>query len=348
MTSPPRLLVLGGTSWLGGRVAGRAHARGLSVSCLARGVSGSTPPGVRHVKADRTRPDAYDAVAGEDWDAVVDVSRQPEQVRSALTALAPRTRHWVFVSTISVYADHDTPGDDEDAALLPAWTARGEAPPEAYGEAKVACEEACRRAIAQDRLLVARAGLLAGDGDRSDRFGYWPARAALTAVPGRERVLVPPTDSPVQVLDVDDLAAWLVDAVLHRTGGVVDAVGEPCTLGDVLAASARAAGTHPRPVPADEGWLERHGVAPWMGPDSLPLWLPRTGYAGHATRRRDRAAAAGLRTRPLDETAAAALRWERSLGLDRERAAGLGVGREAALLAALARNERPPGTSAER
>src|SRR5215470_2071033 len=116
------LLVLGGTGWLGGAVAGVAMADGWAVTCLARGESGTPPAGVRWVQADRREPTAYHAVAGQEWDAVVEVSWQPEMVRSALDALAPAAAHWTYVSSVSAYADDSQPGMDESAALLPAYT----------------------------------------------------------------------------------------------------------------------------------------------------------------------------------------------------------------------------------
>ena len=111
------LLVLGGTSWLGGVVARMAADRGHRVTCLARGESGRPPESVAWVRADRTRPDAYDEVAGRHWDAVLDVSWQPDLVRSALDRLADSAEHWVYVSSCSVYADDATPGTAEDAPL---------------------------------------------------------------------------------------------------------------------------------------------------------------------------------------------------------------------------------------
>src|SRR5512139_3570353 len=181
MTERFRVLVLGGTSWLGGAVASLAVERGHRVTCLARGDSGTVPVGASHVRSDRWAPGAYDEVADRDWDAVVDVSWQPELVRSALDALAHRTRHWVYVSSISVYADHATPDADESAPVVDPWSGSGEVGLEAYGGAKVSCETSCRTALDSERLLVARGGLIVGYGDRSDRFGYWPAG------PGRSR-----------------------------------------------------------------------------------------------------------------------------------------------------------------
>jgi nucleoside-diphosphate-sugar epimerase len=322
------VLVLGGTSWLGGAVVRQARDAGHTVTCLARGDSGPAPGGVQLVVADRDRPDAYGRVAGQDWDAVIDVARQPLHVRGAVAALAPRARHWVFVSTCSVYADDTTPGADESAALHPAWVGEGLAPDEEYGPAKVACEEAVLAAC--PGALVARVGLIVGYGDRSDRFGYWPARSARAA--DQEPVLVPPLDARCQVIDVEDLAAWLLRCAETRVGGVANAMGEPLALRDVLAACAEAAGTAPRWVEVPDAWLLEQGVGPWAGPESLPLWLPQAEYAGFMVRSTAAARASGLVTRPVVESARAALAWEREQGLDRDRRAGLTAERESALL----------------
>lgn len=328
--APLSVLVLGGTSWLGGAVARRARDAGHDVTCLARGESGSVPDGVRLVVADRDLVTAYDGIA-RDWDVVVDVARQPLHVRGAVAALAGRVRQWVFVSTCSVYADDSTPGVDEGAALHPAWVGDGLAPDEEYGPAKVACEQELL-AVFPD-ALVARAGLIVGYGDRSDRFGYWPAR--LSRAGDGDGVLVPPRDAWSQVIDVEDLAGWLVRCGETGQGGIANAMGEPTRLGDLLTACAEASGTSPRWVEAGDGWLQEQGVAPWSGPDSLPLWLPQPEYAGFMTRSTAAARTAGLTTRPVVESARAALSWERELGRDRARRAGLTPDREAGLLATL-------------
>src|SRR6478609_6859244 len=141
-----RILILGGTAWLGGEVAQVALERGHDVTCLARGESGQAPPGVHMVAADRSSAAAYGLVADQDWDGVVDVSWQPGFVRGAVAALADRAGTWVYVSSGSVYAAHGTPGADEGAALLPAL--EGDvADRESYGEAKVACEQAVLAAV---------------------------------------------------------------------------------------------------------------------------------------------------------------------------------------------------------
>jgi hypothetical protein len=184
--------------------------------------------------------------------------------------------------------------------------------------------------VGPTRLLVARAGLIGGYGDRSDRLGYWPGRIARAA--DDEPVLVPARGADCQVVDVEDLAAWLVRGAEERLSGVFNAVGDVSTVGAVLDASAEAAGTSPRYVEATDDWLAAHEVDPWMGPESLPLWLPGPEYAGFMNRRNAAARAAGLTLRPLAETVRAALRWERERGLERERRAGLSPARERALL----------------
>jgi nucleoside-diphosphate-sugar epimerase len=328
------LLVLGGTSWLGGRVVRDALESGLEVTCLARGETGMVPEGATWVRADRNDASAYDEVAGRSWDLVLDVSRQPRQVRSAVAALGGRAGHWVFVSTISVYAEGLPAYGDENAELLPPLEGDVDAGIEEYGEGKVACEQAVREGLGEHRALIARAGLIVGRGDRSDRFGYWPARAMLAA--DGEPVLCPPREQPLQVIDVEDLASWLLVGGLAHVAGTFNAVGHLVSVGDALDTCAEVAGTAPEWREASERWLLEHEVAPWMGPGSLPLWLPAEDQAsmtvdGSSARRE------GLVNRPLAETARAALEWECELGLERSRWTGLTRERERELLAELDR-----------
>ena len=263
------------------------------------------PAGARHVVLDRAAPE-WSALDGE-WDAVVDVARTPSWVADALDALAERVPHWTFVSTISVYADHATPGGSQDTLpLLPAITDDVEQDtPEAYGASKVGCEQAVQ-ARAREALVV-RPGLIVGPGDPSGRFSYWPERLAA----GGEVLAPESPDRPAQVIDVRDLAAWIVTCAEKRLTGVYDATGHGSSLGAMLEEIARSVGGGAELVWVDARFLRDHDVRHWAGPRSLPLWLPDedVGIAAHDV---SAAFAAGLTTRPIGDTATDTLDWLRS------------------------------------
>ncbi|GAA3622565.1 SDR family oxidoreductase [Microbacterium awajiense] len=321
------VLVLGGTGWLSGLTARRWRDAGASVTCLARG-SHPAPEGTTLVVGDRDAADAYAGVADRDWDEVVDVSRDAGQVASAVAALADRTAHWTFVSTISVYADDDAPGADETARLLPPLRPGDEYD---YGRAKVAAEAAVRDGVG-DRVAIIRPGLIVGPGDPTDRFGYWVSRLALA---GDGPVLAPDGEGrSVQVIDVRDLADALVRVGEDRRVGVANATGSPMPFDAFLQDAVEAAGFAGALLRASDEWMLAHEVAYWMGPRSLPLWLPAD-MIGFATRDTAAYGALGGRIRPIAQTLRDTLADERTRGLDRARASGLSRADELALIAEL-------------
>ena len=325
-----RILVLGGTSFLGRAATLAAVGRGHDVTCAARGVSGAPAAGASFVATDRDQEYGLAEVAARRWDAVVDVARQPRHVARAVRDLAPVTGHYVFVSTVNVYAGWPGGSDDESstrvAPLRGDWTGPG-----AYAAAKVACEDLVTAAFAPPRVTLVRPALIGGPGDVSGRSGYWPWRFAHPTGP---RVLVPDVPAqPCQILDVRDLADWLVAICERRLAGAFNAAGVQTTVQKTLGLSRRVAGGGAAPLSASSSWLLDHGVIPWLGPRSLPLWLgddlqPAITSCGPAV-------AAGLRRRPLRVTLADALTYELGRVDPPPHGAGLTDAEERELIAAL-------------
>ncbi|MEV4950702.1 NAD-dependent epimerase/dehydratase family protein [Paenarthrobacter nitroguajacolicus] len=322
-----RILVLGGTAFLSAEIARQAVEAGHEVTCLARGSSTSPPDGVTWVRSDRAAGATAFAEIDGRWDEVVDVSRDPVQARVALDVLGPSAAHWTFVSSCSVYADHSVPDADENAALLEPLPEGQAGTPETYGESKSAIEQMTLAAVGENAHIV-RAGLIGGPGDGTDRYGYWPARFAANT----DTVLVPDIpDDATQIIDVRDLAAWILQSAEEGLTGIYNALGEVVRFEDYIVESQRAVGTPDFVVP-DVDWLVQHGVEYWSGPDSLPLWLP-SGHDGFQARSNRAARERGMVLRPWQDTLAATLEDERARGLDRERKAGLSRETEQRLVA---------------
>ena len=295
--------MLGGTAWLGRTIALEALGRGHDVTCLARG-SAAPPSGATFVSADRDLDDGLAAVGTERWDAVVDVTRHPGHARRAVRDLT--SRHRVLVSTGNVYARFDGIEQPERSLLREPLDGERMTDMEVYGEAKVACENAVRGAGGP--AAIVRSGLIGGPGDWSGRTGYWPWRFAH---PVGTRVVVPDElDFPCAMIDVRDLAAWLITAAELRLDGTFNATGPTVPLREVLAVAARVAGSAAEPLPVGRDRLAELGVGAWMGPASLPLWIDDPDWRGFATMDTSLARAAGLVTRPLEETLRDTLAFE--------------------------------------
>jgi 2'-hydroxyisoflavone reductase len=320
-----RLLVLGGTVFLSKAVAADAVARGHDVTCACRGTSGSLPDGVRHVAWDRAQPAPPDLVDAA-YDAVVDVARHPSYVRRAVEAVPGA--HWVFVSTINVYADDATPGGRPGALPLRDEIADDVdlgTDPEAYGGMKVACERIVTEGAASSATV--RPGLIVGPGDPTGRFSYWPRRLAA----GGEVLAPGSPDDTAQVIDVRDLAAWIVTLAEQRVSGAFDGIGESMPLAELLDRCATGVGAAPSYTWVGQDVLQDLGVQPWMGEDAIPLWLPRPEYDGLMAHDVAPSLAGGLTLRPLAATSRDTLAWLEAT--PDARVSGISRDREAELLA---------------
>jgi 2'-hydroxyisoflavone reductase len=296
-----RVLVLGGTAFVGRAIVEDALRHGVQVEVFGRGRTGRDLfPQVPRLLGDRESGD-YAALRAGRWDAVVDTSGYvPRHVGQAADALGDRAGRYVFVSSNAVYAREGVgPGADEDAPRRAPVRDTEELTEATYGPLKVACEDDVRARYGARATLV-RPGKVAGPHDPSDVFTYWVRRAAR----GGRIALPADPDQPVQVLDARDLARLVVRLLLDDRHGVYHAVGpaEPTTLAGLVDTCARVAGSRVEIVP----------VAPEAAPPFFPLVRP-----DHATQQRDpaRARAAGLPATPLAVTAADVLAWDRARGL---------------------------------
>ncbi|WP_433056821.1 NAD-dependent epimerase/dehydratase family protein [Dactylosporangium sp. CS-033363] len=323
-----RILVLGGTVFLGRAVARQALEAGHDVVCAARGESGEPVDGVEFVKVDRDRAGGLHGLQGS-FDAVVDVARHPRHVRHAVDELAGRVGHYTLVSSCSAYADAVTPG--QTPATAPLLPADFEADPwsdaEAYGRCKVACEELAAAGFGADRTFLLRAGMIVGPEDPTYRFEYWVRRAER----GGEVLAPGGPDEAVQLVDVRDLAGWIIAAAGNGLAGAYDGIGAPMTRAEFHAGFAEGVGVPQELTWVAQDFLLEHGVAPWSGPRSLPFWLPLPEYAGHMSRDVGPSVEAGLATRPLAATVRATLEAIRDAShIDPKN--GLGIDEEAQLL----------------
>ncbi|MBK7404833.1 MAG: NAD-dependent epimerase/dehydratase family protein [Phycisphaerales bacterium] len=355
--APLRILILGGTGFLGPHCVEACRARGHALTLFNRGrtenVTGHKFEGedgieIRHGNRDPLKLAADDQPEGPDnpkglaslaegeWDGVIDTSGYwPRIVGASAELLAPRVQQYLFISTVSVYASNEEVGADVTAPLGtmadPTVEEFGQQF-ENYGPAKVLCEQACEKAL-PGRVTVLRPGLIVGPGDTTGRFTSWPVRVAK----GGE-VLAPGTPSdPIQLIDVRDLAAWVVHCLEQKVMGTYDAVGPldgELNMGGVLEGCKTAAASDATFTWADADFLDAHGVSAW---GDMPLWVPPRGdSAGFHRRNVKRSYEAGMKLRSVDETAKATLDWYNELPADSrfKRLAGIDAEREAEVLKA--------------
>ena len=318
---PMRLLILGGTGFIGPHQVRYALSRGHHVTVFNRGRQKEVwPSAVEELLGDRNGD--LKALEGRDWDVCIDnPTSLPVWVRDAANVLKGYIGQYVFISTISVYAANDKAADETaplatyNGADAMAETMKSlSANLRLYGPLKALCEKEAQARYGEATTTIIRPSLIVGPGDETDRFTYWPARL----VRGGE-ILAPGDGSdPVQFIDVRDLAEWTIRIAEQQTTGVFNATGPASriTMHQMLAGIAEGIEVHPKLVWAPADVLKANNVFAWS---DMPVWIPGQGRTfGYHRRDFSRAVAAGLSYRPLPLTAADTLAWFRTLPSERQ------------------------------
>jgi 2'-hydroxyisoflavone reductase len=309
---PLRILILGGTGFTGPHQVRYALSRGHQVTLFNRGRrTREWPEKVEELTGDRNQND-YASLKGKRWDVCIDnPTSVPVWVRDAAAVLKGNIQHYIFISTVSVYAGHDKVGANEEATRekYTGMDAMAETPANLqknmalYGPLKALSEDEAHKQFA-GMTTVVRPGLIVGPGDETDRFTYWPARVARGG-----DMLVPPKNDPVQFIDARDLAEWTIRLAERRALGDFNAFGPDyeLTMGGLLYGIRAVTGSRAAFREATLDFLQKHKVAPWS---QLPVWVPGSGEtAGFHRRSNARAVQAGLTFRPLATTARDTLEW---------------------------------------
>ncbi len=338
---PLKILILGGTGFTGPFQVKYALARGHKVTVFNRGQThpGELPPGVEQLIGDRNG--ALDALKGRKWDVVIDnPTMLPKWVHDAAAILKRNVDRYIFISTISVYADASKLGIDETAPI--AKYDGADAMKETrdtviaskfalYGPLKALSEKEVEKWFPGQSLII-RPGLIVGPGDETDRFTYWPVRVNR----GGEVLAPGDPNDPVQFIDARDLAEWTIRMAEEGATGVYNATGPATslTIGAMLDGIKSALGSNAKFIWAPAKFLETHKVAPWS---DMPVWVPPTGEdGGMGAVSVKRALDKGLTFRPLAETVRDTLAWFKAQPKERQEKlkAGLTKEREAEVLAA--------------
>ena len=323
-----KILILGGTQFLGRHLVNSARVRGHQVTLFNRG---KTNPNlflqVKKIQGDREKD--LDQITGQNWDAVIDTCGYfPRIVRMSAEALKNKVENYVFISSISVYADFKKIGlNESDSVGKMEDETNEENTPETYGPRKALCEKAVQDVFGIDSLLI-RPGLIVGPHDPTDRFTYWPVRVAR----GGDVLAPDRPDTLTQIIDVRDLADFIIELVAHNTSGVFNATGpdRPLTFGTLLDTCKLISASDAKFKWAPLDFLNQNNVAPWS---DMPAWLPDHGEdAGFARVNSSKAINAGLKFLSLEQTVHDTLEWANSRPQDHEWRAGLKAEREKELL----------------
>ena len=326
-----RILIIGGTRFLGRHLVNSARARGHEVTLFNRGKTNPELFGqVEQIRGDREKD--LGRLSGHRWDAVIDTCGYfPRIIRMSAEALKDSVENYVFISSISVYKDFSKIGINEGD---PVGTIEDETIEEitetSYGPLKALCEKAVQDVFGISSLII-RPGLIVGPHDPTDRFTYWPVRVAR----GGDVLAPDRPDVPVQIIDARDLSDFMIELIQQMTSGVFNVTGpaKPLTLGKMLDTCRQMSVSDANFKWASVEFLEQNHVAPWS---DMPAWLPDNGEdAGSARVDISKAINAGLTFRPLEYTVRDTLEWAATLPEDHEWKAGLKMEREKELLGLL-------------
>jgi len=331
-----KILIIGGTKFLGRHLVDAVLAGGHEVTLFNRGKTNPTLfPNVETISGDREHD--IGKLSGGEWDAAIDVAGYvPRIVRLSAQGLEASVKRYVFISSISAYAGFEKIGINESDPVgkLEDETVE-EVTGETYGPLKALCEKTVQDIFGGDRALIIRPGLIVGPYDPTDRFTYWPMRVKR----GGDMIVPDKPQTPIQIIDVRDLSEFIIKLIEQNASGIYNATGPDHELfmGEFLDACKLVIGSVAAFHWASQEFLKEHEVAPWS---DMPVWIPDN-EEGAGCSRVDvsKAIDAGLKFRPLEDTIRDTIAWAEMRPKDHEWRAGLNPDKERILLTLLKRND---------
>ncbi len=326
------ILILGGTGFIGPHMVREALRRGHQVTLFNRGRTDNTLfPDLETIRGDRNN--GLDGLKGRSWDAVIDNSGYvPRHVQDSARLLAPNTKRYLYISTVAVYADFDVDNTESSALASIADESIEDVNGETYGPLKALCEKRARAEVDDERLTVIRPTYIAGPGDHTDRFSYWPIRTRK----GGEMVWPGTPEHTIQAIDVRDLANFSIDCLDSDIAGTFNAVNpaRSYSMGELLADSQAVTGVRVDPVWISEEFAAEQDL---ISGRNFPIWRPKSGPRSRTSSFIGEAAVrAGLHNRPERETIRDLLTWWDTLDDDRRAnlRAGMSPDQETEVIAA--------------